>query len=381
MAKKHSRYRKKFLKSLSEEERRLRSRKIPRASLLTLDMSPWRTLLASNVDQSLITMTGFDGASFASLLQKFAPLFDEYTPFNTSHILLKQDPSKEGRPRKVRPEDCLGLVLVWTRTRGSLTTLQLIFGMTCSNLCMYLRFGRRVIVEALKSDPLAKIAIPSNEEITSYKEAVGAIYPLLYDVWTTMDGLKLYLQQSGNTEIQACFYNGWTHGHYVTSVFVFCPDGTIPIAFFNVPGSVHDSQVVHWGKVYDKLGVVYDETGGKCMVDSEFGKVNKPYLFKSSQNYLVSTMPTRHKQRLDLQRKRQATSMRQAAEWGMRAIQSLFPCLKDTFVYEETGERRIVMKMLCLLYNLRARTVGINQIKNVFMKQIDEDANNEFDMM
>jgi hypothetical protein len=50
-------------------------------------------------------------------------------------------------------------------------------------------------------------------------------------------------------------------------------------------------------------------------------------------------------------------------------------------VYEETGERRIVMKMLCLLYNLRARTVGINQIKNVFMKQLDEDANNEFDMM
>ena len=381
VAKKHSRYRKKFLKSLSEEERRLRSRKIPRASLLTLDMSPWRTLLASNVDQSLITMTGFDGASFASLLQKFAPLFDEYTPFNTSHILLKQDPSKGGRPRKVRPEDCLGLVLVWTRTRGSLTALQLIFGMTCSNLCMYLRFGRRVIVEALKSDPLAKIAIPSNEEITSYKEAVGAIYPLLYDVWSTMDGLKLYLQQSGNTEIQARFYNGWTHGHYVTSVFVFCPDGTIPIAFFNVPGSVHDSQVAHWGKVYDKLGAVYDETGGKCTVDSAFGKVNKPYLIKSSQDYLVSTMPTRHEQRLDLQRKRQATSMRQAAEWGMRAIQSSFPRLKDTFVYEETGERRIVMKMLCLLYNLRARTVGINQIKNVFMKQLDEDANNEFDMM
>ena len=238
-----------------------------------------------------------------------------------------------------------------------------------------------MIVEALKSDPLAKIAIPSNEEITLYKEAVGAIYPLLYDVWSTMDGLKLYLQQSGNTEIQARFYNGWTHGHYVTSVFVFCPDGTIPIAFFNVPGSVHDSQVAHWGRVYDKLGAVYDETGGKCTVDSAFGKVNRPFLIKSSQDYLVSTMPTRHEQRLDLQRKRQATSMRQAAEWGMRAIQSSFPCLKDTFVYEETGERRIVMKMLCLLYNLRARTVGINQIKNVFMKQLDEDANNEFDMM
>ena len=78
--KKHSRYRKKFLESLSEEEHRLRSRKIPRASLLSLDLSPWRTLFDSAIDQSLITMTGFDGTSIASLLQKFAPFLDEYTP-------------------------------------------------------------------------------------------------------------------------------------------------------------------------------------------------------------------------------------------------------------------------------------------------------------
>jgi hypothetical protein len=63
--------------------------------------------------------------------------------------------------------------------------LQLIFGLTCSNLCMYLRFGRRVIVDALKSDSLAKIAIPLNKDIMSYQVAVGAIYPLLSYVWST----------------------------------------------------------------------------------------------------------------------------------------------------------------------------------------------------
>jgi len=73
--------------------------------------------------------------------------------------------------------------------------------------------------------------------------------------------------------------------------------------------------------------------------------------------------------------------MRQAAEWGMRAIQSSFPRLKNTFVYEDIGEHRILMKMLCLLYNLRAHSVGINQIKNVFMKQLEEDTNNEVGMM
>jgi hypothetical protein len=195
----HSRYRKEFLKNLTEEERRLCSRKIPRASLLSLAKSPWRNLLALQVDQALITMTDFDGVSFASLLQKFAPLFDNYTPFDTSHIKLKPDPSKGGRPRKVRLEDCLGLVLVWTRTRGPITVLQLIFGMTSSNLCMHLRFRCHIIVEALKNDSLAKICIPSAEDIAVYKQAISTVYPLLSNVWCTIDGLKLYLQQSGNT--------------------------------------------------------------------------------------------------------------------------------------------------------------------------------------
>ena len=64
----------------------------------------------------------------------------------------------------------------------------------------------------------------------------------------------------------------------MTSVFDFCPDRTIPITFFNVPRSLHDSQVAHWGRVCVKLGAVYDETGGKCTVDSAFRKVNRPFL-------------------------------------------------------------------------------------------------------
>ena len=94
--------------------------------------------------------------------------------------------------------------------------------------------------------------------------------------------------------------------------------------------------------MYDKLGAVYADTGGKCTVDSAFGKVNRPFLIQSSQDYLMSTMPTRHEQRVDIQRKRQATSMRQATEWEMRAIQSSFPHLKDTFVYEDKGRVSVV---------------------------------------
>ena len=64
-------------------------------------MSPWWKLLALQVNQALITMTGFNGISFTSLLQKFASLFDNYTSFATTHIKFKVDTLKGGCPRKV----------------------------------------------------------------------------------------------------------------------------------------------------------------------------------------------------------------------------------------------------------------------------------------
>ena len=85
-----------------------------------------------------------------------------------------------------------------------------------------------------------------------------------------MDGLKLYLQQAGDANTQNNFYNGWTHDHYVTSVFVFCPDVTIPICCYNLQGSIHDSLVTEWGNIDPKLETVFDTVGGRCAVDSVF---------------------------------------------------------------------------------------------------------------
>jgi len=46
--------------------------------------------------------------------------------------------------------------------------------------------------------------------------------------------------------------------------------------------------------------------------------------------------------------------MRQLTEWGMRAIESSLPRLKDMMLYEEFGEHWIIIKTLLLLYNLCA---------------------------
>ena len=369
----HSRYRKAFYRALSAEDQRRRQLRINRPSLLPIARSPWRKALCSRDDQALITITGFDWESLKYIFAKFAPIFESHSPFLDRKIVPKH--LNKGRKRLIRPEDGAGLVLMWTRTRGPLVVLQMIFGMTMTNFGMYLRFGRRIMVEVFRNDPLAKIRLPSGQKIKEYQKAIGERHSMLKDVWTTMDGVKLYLQKAGNDVIQEQYYNGWTHGHYVTSVFCFCPDGTIPIAFYNVPGSVHDSQVADWGDVYLKVESMFTKHGVKCTVDSAFGAKDREYLVKSGQDYLVSDADTVRGRNKDIQMKRQATAMRQSAEWGMKLLQCSFPRLKDRFIYEERGERRIMLKLMVLLFNMRAQMVGINQIRNVYMPQLNRSAN------
>ena len=70
--------------------------------------------------------------------------------------------------------------------------------------------------------------------------------------------------------------------------------------------------------------------------------------------------------------------MRQQAEWGMRAFQSSMPRIKDRMKLEGRGERKVTLLVMILLYNLRARMVGINQLRSFYMGALYRDANVEF---
>jgi hypothetical protein len=193
-----------------------------------------------------------------------------------------------------------------------------------------------------------------------------------------MDGLKLYLQQVGNGDVQECFYYGWMHDRYVTSVFCFCLDGTMPIAFFNVPGLVHNSQVVEFGNIHEKLeNVFFLLTGAKCCIDSAFGNMQRDCLYKLCQDVFGSLASTRKERKLDVWKKRQATLAQQTAEWGMPMLQTSFPWIKDQIVYKERGEHRIFLKLLVLIYNMSVMMVGINQIRNTYMKHLMQNANKD----
>lgn len=66
---------------------------------------------------------------------------------------------------------------------------------------------------------------------------------------------------------------------------------------------------------------------------------------------------------------RQLLSYRQTAEWGMRSIQGSFGRLRVPLEIKHTDRRGNLLEVCVRLHNLRTRLVGINQIKNVYMKE------------
>ena len=144
-------------------------------SLMLSSKSAFMHLFNGGQDDALITMTGFDHANFNELLQYFSPLFHQYTPHVASGCNIQSLPIRNnlrGRIRAISPVIALALVLVWTRTRGSYAALQVIFGMTASNISKWLRFSKRVLLLTLLQIEEAKIKMPTIQQVRVFKEVI-----------------------------------------------------------------------------------------------------------------------------------------------------------------------------------------------------------------
>ena len=135
----HSRYAKRFYLSLDDDERRRRDRRVPRVAL---------------VEPEQVSV-------------------EEYSQYSIVPVDGKYVKRKEtsGRRRLINGEDCLGLVLVWSRTGGSLTFLQVIFGLSRTGIKNYLKFGKRILIKLLSRDIKSKIGTPSRCRVEAYKQA------------------------------------------------------------------------------------------------------------------------------------------------------------------------------------------------------------------
>ena len=367
-----------FRDALNLEGRLRRNRGLNRASLVDPQYSPWQKLFDSRDDPALITVTGLDHSAFAELLSLFEPLDNIFTPWTgksdgSTYKRLKKPANTGTGPRRIiSAEACLGLTLSWYRFRGAEFILQGWFGFTHTHNNVWLRFGRRMLLKALKKHPEAQVKPPSDEEVERLKEICVNRHSSLKNVYCFADGLKLMLEQAGEDDIQGMYYNSWTHDHYVTNVFCFSTDGRIICCVVDAPGCLHDSTLADWGGIYELLEEVHARAGGVCCVDSAFAADGADYLIKSAQDTTKAETPE------DLLKIRQATSLRQAAEWGMRAIQSSMPRLKDRFPYEEEEkelkEREIILSIVPHLYNFRLEFVGLNQIRNTYVPSWSKDA-------
>ena len=351
-----------------------RDRRIPRVALVDPATSPWEKVYQSGNDQAMITVTALDQTAFRNLLKLFRPFFYNYTPWtgnkdgSTYVRVVRGANRRTGRPRLVKASSCLGLSLAWYRFKGAEFILQGWFGFTGTHANVWLKFGRRMLIKVLLKLQAARVTMPSEETVAEHMRRVEARHPALQNVYCVADGLKLYFESCDGLSEQSMFYNGWQHDHYISNLFVFSIDGQIISCVVNAPGSVHDSTLAYWGKIYDILEAMYERTGGICCVDSAFmANDDVPFLIKSAQDVSKARSAD------EMVKMQQATSLRQAAEWGMRAIQGAFPRSKERFHYEENGERKVYVTLLCLLYNYRIETVGLNQIRTVYVPEWQKD--------
>lgn len=115
------------------------------------------------------------------------------------------------------------------------------------------------------------------------------------------------------------------------------------------------------GCLYEKLERFHDKTGGMFVFDSAFDNDRYPFLVHSAQDKTHAESPEY------IKKIRQSTSVRQATEWSMRMSQGSFPRMKYRFIYEERGERKLMIILTVLLFDLRTKLVGLQQIQTVFM--------------
>ena len=113
-------------------------------------------------------------------------------------------------PGEIDAMSCLGLVLFWFQTRGSIArVVPMAFGLTASVIHRWLKFLQHVLLCALQDHTLAKVEEPSTTNVKRHIKPTATKHPVLQEekVWRAASGLKIPLQTADMHSVQNKHFN------------------------------------------------------------------------------------------------------------------------------------------------------------------------------
>lgn len=328
--------------------------KLTRSALLQPNQSPWNQLLNFGDNNSFITITGLNRYAFMQL----------------EAVLLHNLPPPLGRTPSLNFRGQLGLYLLFLGSRMSLKHLCMLFGIVPSSASVFIRRMMKLICRKLKHDNRAAVRFPSQDEMPALAAMVQSREPRVNNVIGFLDGLAIPVQCSSDPVEQAAYYSGYHFDTTVNNTFLFLPTGKIAFACINYPGSWHDTQVCA-----DLIAVVLEHIGWYAIcVDQGFPRSGP--LFERFVGPLSRRMRRRLAPALRILLVLHAVyiSLRQASEWGMRAIQGTFCRIKSRLTSDKEIRRKILLSVV-LPQNFRTEIMGINQIAAVFNPHYEQFVN------
>ncbi|EPZ35469.1 hypothetical protein ROZALSC1DRAFT_28416 [Rozella allomycis CSF55] len=216
--------------------------------------------------------------------------------------------------------------------------------------------------KAINMIPEAAIRWPTLQEQYLWASKVTAKEPLVGNKWGFVDGKNFRVEKPADANTQNAMYNGWLHQTLVTGTICFGADGTIVWAKHNCPGSWNDGDTSralqnklsdprfspdpNMGILSDSAFPVLGAVKGKIVTplkDGDLGRIHPSC--RSAATAMSNAI----------------TSLRQAAEWGMGAIEKPFERLLMKLPSNKF-RRSIRLSNIFRLYNIRVRRTGISQI-------------------
>jgi hypothetical protein len=336
----------------------IRSRNtINKTALDTPLNSVWYSQIKNADDSSLLNLIGFTRTTFQKILREFS-----------KYYIVKSGVGKKGRPTTFADKGAvLSMLLHFYTGSMELKTLCELFGVPLSTLSRSLSKAETALSMALKNLPDARIKYPSLDEQRQWSQLVENKEPLVKKRWGFIDGKNYCVQKPSDIDLQNAMYNGWLHATLITGTLCFGVDGCIVWGRHNFVGSWNDGDTSRLFQ--EKLRNIEKNLPGYGVVaDSAFPVSGVMY------NLIVTPLKEGDLDRMCAEDRVAAqavsnaiTSIRQAAEWGMGAVEKPFRRLKMPLPYNPVIRQKRILN-IHHLYNLRVRTTGISQIRTVFQR-------------